>query len=231
MRISINQPAYHPWPGYFARIACSDKHVILDHVQFEKNSLINRNKIRIAQGWCWLTVPVKTKGKFQSLSINTIEIDNTKNWQKKQWKTICQNYRKSPFFDKHAAWLEPFYTQKYNKLLPLLEEINTSYLEQLSIQTTTVNSSSLSLDTNKSDLVLEICKKMGATEYLSGPFGKNYLDLASFERNGINVLFHDYTPPIYTQNFQPYISHMSTLDLLMMQGDNAYSRLMMDNRL
>ena len=231
MRISINQPAYHPWPGYFARIACSDKHVMLDHVQFEKNSLINRNKIRTAQGWSWLTVPVKTKGKFQALSIDSVEIDNTRNWQTKQWKTICQNYRKAPFFERHAAWLEPFYIQRYDKLSYLLKELNSEYLNQLNIRTTTVNSSSLTLNMNKSDLVLEICKKMGATEYLSGPLGRNYLDLASFEKDNIRVLFHEYTPPIYTQIFDPYISHMSTLDLLMMQGDSAYSLLMMDNNL
>ena len=46
MIVSINQPAYLPWLGYFHRIAISDIHIVLDHVQFEKNSFVNRNKIR-----------------------------------------------------------------------------------------------------------------------------------------------------------------------------------------
>ncbi len=77
MLLSINQPAYLPWPGYFDRIARSDLHVVLDHVQFEKNSFINRNRILGANGPCWLTVPVRTKGRFGDLQIHEIEIDNT----------------------------------------------------------------------------------------------------------------------------------------------------------
>jgi len=72
--VSINQPAYLPWLGYFNRVANSDLHVVLDHVQYEKNSFTNRNKIRTAQGFSWLTLPLKTKGKFGNLAINTVEI-------------------------------------------------------------------------------------------------------------------------------------------------------------
>ena len=74
MIVSINQPAYLPWLGYFERIANSDLHIVLDHVQFEKNSFTNRNKIRTKEGWMWLSVPVKTKGKFGELNINELEI-------------------------------------------------------------------------------------------------------------------------------------------------------------
>ncbi|HMC74088.1 MAG TPA: WbqC family protein, partial [Terriglobales bacterium] len=82
MIISINQPAYLPWLGYFHRIAVSDMHIVLDSVQFEKNSFTNRNKARTAQGWCWLTVPVKTAGRFGELNIREVEIDNERPWAK-----------------------------------------------------------------------------------------------------------------------------------------------------
>lgn len=74
MIVSINQPAYLPWLGYFDRIAKSDKHVVLDHVQFEKNSMVNRNKIKTANDWCWLTIPVKTKGQFGDLAIHNLSL-------------------------------------------------------------------------------------------------------------------------------------------------------------
>jgi len=82
--ISINQPAFIPWLGYFQRILLSDLHVVLDHVQFEKNSMINRNKIKTKDGKeLWLTIPVKTSGRFGDLSINKIEIHNNRKWQKR----------------------------------------------------------------------------------------------------------------------------------------------------
>jgi hypothetical protein len=74
MIVSINQPAYLPWLGYFHRIAVADAHIVLDHVQFEKNSFTNRNKVRLSAGWCWLTVPLRTAGKFGDLSIHELEI-------------------------------------------------------------------------------------------------------------------------------------------------------------
>ena len=83
MIISINQPAYLPWLGYFNRIIKSNLHVVLDTVQFEKNSFINRNKIIINQAPVWLTVPVLTKNLFGYLDINAIEIDHKVPWQKK----------------------------------------------------------------------------------------------------------------------------------------------------
>ena len=96
MIVSINQPAYLPWLGYFHRIAVSGAHVVLDHVQFEKNSFTNRNKVRTAGGWCWLTVPVRTKGRFGDLAIRSLEIDNSTDWRARHWKTLYQSYKRAP---------------------------------------------------------------------------------------------------------------------------------------
>lgn len=83
MIVSINQPAYLPWLGYFDRIARSDIHVVLDHVQFEKNSFTNRNKIRTKEGSAWLTIPLSTKGKFGNLEIRNLEFASHGGWEKK----------------------------------------------------------------------------------------------------------------------------------------------------
>ena len=81
MIISINQPAYLPWLGYFDRIAKSDLHIILDNVQFEKNSMANRNRIKTPQGDSLLTVPVKMRGHINN-TIENILIDNSQTWKK-----------------------------------------------------------------------------------------------------------------------------------------------------
>ena len=81
--VSAHQSTYLPWLGYYHRIAISDVHVVLDHVQFEKNSYTNRNIVYTPNGPTWLTIPVKTKEKFKNIPIRELEIDNSQKWEKK----------------------------------------------------------------------------------------------------------------------------------------------------
>lgn len=59
--VSIHQSQYLPWAAYFKKIAFSDTFVILDNVQFQKNGVQNRNKIRNKNGEFWITLPVNNK--------------------------------------------------------------------------------------------------------------------------------------------------------------------------
>ena len=70
-------------------------------------------------------------------------------------------------------------------------------------------------------MVLDICKKINATKYISGPFGRDYLDTNSFNNRGIDVMFHDYSHPIYNQTSSSFISHLSVVDLIFNHGKNA----------
>ena len=83
MKIAINQPHYIPWLNYYERIIEADVFVYLDHVQFEKNSLINRNYIvhQKTKQKLLLTIPILTKGNFNSLYINTLTPCELKNWR------------------------------------------------------------------------------------------------------------------------------------------------------
>ncbi|MBP9829254.1 MAG: WbqC family protein [Proteobacteria bacterium] len=220
MIISINQPAYLPWCGYFNRIIKSDLHVVLDTVQFEKNSFINRNKIIVNGGPIWLTVPVLTKSLFGELAINALQVDNKTAWQKKHWLSIKQAYSKNPFFFDMQDFLENIYAKKCNTLMPILKEMLNFFLGYMSIQTPIIYASHYDFYERKGDLVLEICKKFGAKKYLSGSLGRDYLDVSAFSKHNISVIFDDYTHPIYEQknNSNVFISHLSSLDMLMRFG-------------
>ena len=58
MIVAIHQPQYLPWLGYFGKMLQADIFCYLDTVQYKKNEWQNRNRIKTAQGWQWLTVPV-----------------------------------------------------------------------------------------------------------------------------------------------------------------------------
>ena len=95
MIVSIHQPQYLPWLGYFDKIERSDAFVFLDNVQFKKNEWQNRNKVKTDQRWQWLTIPVIHKF---GQKINEVKINNTVRWGKKHLTALLNHYSKAPFF-------------------------------------------------------------------------------------------------------------------------------------
>jgi hypothetical protein len=218
--VSINQPAYLPWLGYFDRIAASDVHVVLDTVQFERNSFTNRNKVRTADGWTWLTVPVKLRGHLDGMTIAEVEIADD-HWRRKHWATILQNYRKAPHFAAHAEFFEGVFARPWARLCDLLDATTRYLLRALGIETEIRAASALGVTGRKSELVLNLCRRLGATRYISGVLGRDYLDEAPFRGAGIAVEYQDYAHPRYPQihgGFEPY---MSVIDLLFNAGPGA----------
>lgn len=229
MIVSINQPAYLPWLGYFHRIAISDLHIVLDHVQFEKNSFTNRNKVRIKEGWCWLTVPLKTKRKFKNLNINQLEIANDSNFAEKHWDTIRFNYAKTSYFKQYEKFFEKLYDQRWDYLNDLIHNTTNYLLDSFRINTPILFSSEMNVEGKKSELILNLCRTVGATVYLSGPLGRNYLCEKLFQEAGIKVLYCDYQHPKYKQNYANFEPYMAAIDLLFNCGPDCLDILMNEN--
>ena len=223
MIVSIAQPAYLPWLGYFERIAMSDAHVVLDHVQFERGSFTNRNKVLSKAGPVLLTVPVATGRQGRDTAICDLEVVNDADWGRKHFETIRRNYARA----RHLAAHEPFLQgalceRQYRRLVDVLSCTTAYLLRELGVTTPLHMSSAMELSARKSDLMLEICQALGASTYLSGPFGRDYLDVAAFERANIRVEFHEYRHPTYSQAHPGFVSHLSAIDLLLNHG--PYSR-------
>ena len=229
MIVSINQPAYLPWAGYFHRIAASDVHVVLDHVQFEKNSFTNRNKVRTHQGWTWLTVPVRTKGRFGDLAINRAEIAAGPNWARKHWDTLRLGYAKAPYFQEHARFFQGVYSREWTSLDALLRETTNYLLEALGIGTRILYSSQMSPQGSKAQMVLNLCRTAGAQVYFSGALGRDYLCELEFEEAGIRVAYQEYLPTPYPQLHPGFEPFMSAVDLLFNCGPQSLSVLMSGN--
>ena len=221
MIISINQPAYLPWLGYFDRIIKSDLHIILDNVQFEENSMTNRNKARTINGWTWLSIPLFTKGLFGNLVLKNVEIDNSQNWRKKHYGTLLSSYGKAAYFKEYRSWFSEFYDREWKIMGPLLEDSTNFLLQSLGINTPMRKASEIKASGKKSDYILNLCKEVDATVYLSGPFGRDYLELENFESAGIEVRFHDYEHPTYTQLHGEFMPYMSIVDLLFNEGSKS----------
>lgn len=222
MIVSINQPAYLPWLGYFHRIAVSDLHIVLDSVQFEKNSFTNRNKVRTADGWHWLTVPVRTSGLFGALAIDRVEIETRAEWQKKHWQTLRQSYGRAPYFAAHAPFFEEMYDAcRWTHLADLCQAMTAYLVEAFGIETPLRTSSQMEVEGAKDELILNLCREAGATTYLSGALGRNYLRERLFLEAGIEVVYQDYAHPVYPQRATPFLPYMAAVDLLFHCGPRS----------
>ncbi len=222
MKVTIHQPNYMPWIGLFNKISMADIYVILDSVQYEKDGFTNRNKIRQPDspaGWMWLTVPVK-KGS-SNLLIKDVEIDNSQKWKETSLRAITRIYKNSPYLKDYTQLLEGVYKGDWNNLCDLNVFIIREVLKILDLKPQVIMASELKVDSKKSDLNLDICKQVGATEYLSGISGKTYLEMDRFNEAGIKVTFQEYKHPEYKQIRDPFMPNMSIIDLLASCGPDS----------
>ncbi|MBO0523282.1 hypothetical protein EXQ42_04315 [Clostridium botulinum] len=229
MILTAHQPVYLPWLGLFHKIALSDVYCFFDDVQYLRRDWNNRNKIKTSNGDIWLTVPVLSKGHMEK-SIKDIEINNTIDWRKKHWRAIYTSYKKAPYFSKYADFFEELYKKEWYYLVELNEYMLKFFLDQLGINIKFIRQSELNFKGYKSDLVLDMCKKLEANAYIFGELGKNYADIKSFEREGIKLYFQEYNHPIYKQLWGEFISHISIIDLLFNVGsERALDIIMQGN--
>lgn len=216
--ISIHQPGFMPWLGFFKKIMYSDIFVFLDNVKFVPRRWDNRNQIRTSQGEAFLTVPIKNSS---GTNINDVIIDYSENWNLNHKKTIFYNYNKSKFFQDHYSFFQDLYDKKFERLIDLNMEIISYLIKELNITTKTIFASELDISSTKSDLNLDICKKLDADVYLSGITGKTYLKEEDFEKSNIKIEYQNFKHPTYSQVYQPFIPNLATIDLLFNEGSNA----------
>jgi len=216
--ISIRQPGYLPYMGFFKKIQSSDIFVFLDDVQYTRGEWENRNKIRTSEGSMWLTVPVTHK---LGEKLNEVRIDNQQSWCKKHRTAIELNYGKAPFFNKFWKHIDTILSKKWIKLIDLNMALIHYFISELGIKTKLVKSSDLKIEFSGSKRLIEICKNLNADVYLSGIHGTNYLDEKLFEDVGIEVVYENFKHPSYNQVYKKFIPNMSIIDLLFNQGDKA----------
>ena len=221
MIVAIHQPNYLPWLGYFYKIANCDIFVLLDNVQYNKNGFRNRNKIKTPQGTVWLSVGVLTKGRYGQL-ITEVEINNSVPWSSIHEKSISQNYSRAPYFKKYKAFFEDIYHKKWGTLVDLDEALIKVIYEILGIKSVKfIRASELNVTGESTELLVNICKAVGADTYLSGPSGQKYMDEELFEKEGISLRYSDFRHPTYTQLWGDFTPSMSIIDLIFNEGEKS----------
>lgn len=220
-KVAILQSNYIPWKGYFDMIAAVDEFILYDDMQYTRRDWRNRNQIKTPQGVQWLTVPVLVKGKYHQ-KIRDTEIDGV-DWAAAHWKTLEQNYRRAPHFSDIAEWLKPLYIEEtYTHLSRMNRRFIEAVCRYLGIQTAITHSWDYTMVDGKTERLADLCVQAGATEYISGPAAKDYVDQTIFSNLGIRLTWFDYAGyPEYPQLWGDFSHGVTVLDLLFNCGKDA----------
>lgn len=182
MKISASQPEFFPYLGYFERMAAVDLYVIVDDVIFQgKGSFQRRNKLESSNEQIkWVTLPIKKNSKHEL--IRNVEIGS---WDKKNrgfFESILENYISQKDISRIIN------TEKLIDVNMLGIEICR---EAFGITTPIIFSSELGVQGKKADYVVDLCRKVGATEFVAGQGAKNgYLGNYDWPINEIPLYFH-----------------------------------------
>jgi len=217
VKVGLIQPNYLPWRGYFDFINSVDLFIFYDDVQYTKRDWRNRNLLKTSNGLKWMIVPVHYHHHTKQLICDT-KIDFSQNWISSHINLYKRNYKSCEFFSDGLELLE-------NGLLKksvTISELNINFIrlicEYLSIKTVLKCSSEYCCTGTKTDRIIQLLKKVGASTYLSGPSAKEYLDLSLLKENGIKLEYKTYNYQPYPQQWGEFVNSVSILDLIANMG-------------
>jgi hypothetical protein len=218
-RLAAVQSGYIPWKGYFDLINRVDEFVLLDNVQYTRRDWRNRNRIQTRHGLQWLSIPVTASRASRIGEVETV--DNR--WRHKHWMSLVHNYGGAPYFNLYRNIFESLYLDSTERRL---SKINRALIEAindiLGIGTPLSWAWEMELKEERNERLIHICRQRDATEYLSGPAARAYLDEARFRDAGIQVHWMSYDGyPQYRQSHSPFEHSVSILDLLFNQGPHS----------
>lgn len=211
--IAIHQPDFIPWAGFYYKVAHCDQFVYLDDAQYSNEADHNVNSIKTSQGAYRIKIPVEQH--LGDLILNVRTRDELK-WKEKHLKTIEMNYKKAVYFETFFPMLQDVYEKDYTNLSDFNIALNQMILEGFDIKRPIVKTSEMEIRTTREERILEICKKLNATEYLSGNGARAYQEESHFAEAGIKLSYIDYKPIVYNQLWPRvgFLPCMSVIDYI-----------------
>jgi hypothetical protein len=232
MTFSIHQPNYIPWIGYFYKIYRSDVFIYLDSVQYPRGQSYGaRNTIKTANGPLVLTIPVSIeKGKEGKITYLDVKFSDPK-WKVKHQRTLEANYKKAPFYNEVMPLLQSVFDQDIS-----FAENNIQIIEKIcnyvGITSERKRLSELLPDFGqKTGLIIDIGKAVNGTAYLCGDGGgTEYTEEQLLAENNIALTQTKFHHPTYKQLWaEPFVSHLSMLDLLFNEGKESLNVMLSTN--
>lgn len=223
MRVSIHQPSYLPYGGFFAKLLSSDLHIVLDTVLYSRQAFQTRNRIRDANRVAWLTVPVHGK---KSSPLDRLTVDQQTNWSARHWRTIVTAYGKAG--TQGLSWVRGL---KQERFVDVADTCLRQLSAMLGIDVRILRASQLrpaTADQEADQRLIDLMNAVGGNVYVSGAGGRNYMDLQKWKDAGIDVTFCDWLSPAYPQEpHDDFVPNLSVVDLIARMGPEQGRQLIL----
>lgn len=217
--VTIHQPDFMPYLGFFHRLMMSDIYIVLDNVQYIRggsNCWTNRDKIKTSDGEKWLTIPCK-KAPLGT-NICDIKINNAINWRERNLVQIERNYHLAEGFKEVFPYLQQLYEKEYEGLSDLTFATIKLIIELFDIDIEIKFASDFKIEGKGNERIANLVKIVGVHKYLSGIGAQNYFKPEPYERAGIEVIWQNFKHPVYPQINGNFIPYLSSIDLFLNCG-------------
>lgn len=215
---------YFPWIGFLEEIhACN---TFVHYVDIASSrGFGNRVKIKTRSGSQWLTVPLHNW--HQGQRIDEVRIDSSQDWHRSQRDLLAQAYANAPYRNDMLNLVDSVFAQAGASMAELAIASTMAEVAYfgLDCDRTFLYSSALNVPGNSTTRLLNTCKQLGATTYITGHGARNYLNHALFEYNGIDVRYMNYMKRKYPQQHGNFMPFVSALDLIANCGKDGANYL------
>lgn len=222
MRISIMQPYFFPYIGYFQLINASDIFVCFDDVNFIKKGWIHRNRLYFNGDIRYFTVPIDNASQFKKINETEVSGHEFKKWKYKFISSIESFYKKQPYFLEGMNIVEMVLFSNFSKISEIAANSLIACCNILNIKTPFKYSSQIKNDGNlKKELrLVDICKQNKCNSYLNASGGKHIYTSDMFSRHGIKLEFINPNISTYPVHGRTFIPYLSILDPIMCCGSD-----------
>jgi hypothetical protein len=194
----------------------ADVFVVLDTVPFNPRHEENRARIRAEKGARWLTVPMHRAGHDQLIS--DTRLAGGPDWTRSVKGVLEACYRNAPLYGRHADEVLEIIDAGHETLTEISTASWEPALRELGIECRFVLASDLPPRSRGTQQLVDLCRAVEADRYVSGGFGRDYLDRQSFADAGIEVRFHEFDPAPYPQAYDGFVPFLSYLDAMFNVG-------------
>lgn len=228
--VTIHQPDFMPWLGFFNKIHNADEFIVLDHVLNNPKTAdfyCRRVKMLVGKVETWVSVNLSKdeSGLFIPINAMTFNLADANQFNKLE-KTIYLNYKNAPCFNEVFYLIEQYCNATSNKLIDRNMLFIKEVLQKLNIDTPLILSSELNPIHKSNVMLIDLLQKRQASEYLCGNGAASYQEDDLFNKENINVKYNTFNHPNYEQfSTDGFIKGLSIVDALMNVGFNKVEKL------
>jgi hypothetical protein len=217
------QPYFFPYIGYYQLMNEVDTFVLTDSYEFSKGGWINRNRISSQNQIRYLTLPLQASSDYSPIGEKRISSDFVPH---NSLNLVIEAYRKRPYFSEVVPLIDSVLCYPERNLFYFLLNSIENVIQSLGIETNLILTSQFDLNPNLSGQgkIIEICREIGASQYVNLPGGKSIYRKETFHELGVDLKFLNVNDFRYDQGTEGFTPNLSILDVLFNLGIGATSQ-------